>query len=111
MTTFKAKKPLFGILGDSVEKQKKRYKRDRAHARDMAKTGRGKEWRHHTFIDKKTGQTVPDTERNRKRYKDRVVKSPEKISVIWKKGKRTYKKSGGIALRGLGRAFMKGGKV
>ena len=111
MTTFKAEKPLFGILGDSVEKQKKRYDRDRAHARDMAKTGRGKEWRYHTFIDKKTGQTVPDTERNRKRYKDRVVKSPEKINVIWKKGKRTYKKGGGIALRGLGRAFMKGGKV
>jgi len=102
MTTFKAEKPLFGILGDSVEKQKKRYDRDRAHARDMEKTGRGKAWRYNTFTDKKTGQTVPDTERNRKRYKDRVVKSPEKITKIWKKGKPTYKAKGGRAGYNIG---------
>ena len=94
--THKPQKKLLGILGDSVEDQKKRYARDRAHARDMEKTGRGKQWRYETFTDRKTGRSVMDTERNRERYgKDRVYKSPEKITKIWKKGKPTYKAKGG----------------
>ena len=40
----------------------------KAAARDMQKTGRGKEFRKNTFVDSKTNRIVPDTKRNRKRY-------------------------------------------
>ena len=40
----------------------------KAAARDMQKTGRGKQFRKNTFVDPKTGRIVPDTKRNVKRY-------------------------------------------
>jgi hypothetical protein len=46
----------------------------KAAARDMQKTGRGKQFRKNTFVDPKTGRIVPDTKRNVKRYEARVKK-------------------------------------
>jgi|TARA_E500000305_G_scaffold98359_1_gene89878 hypothetical protein len=90
--THKPQKKLLGILGPSKETQKKEYDTQRKAVREMNMSGRGKQLRYESFTDRKTGRLVPDTERNRKRYgKDRIYKSPEKITKIWKKGKPTYK--------------------
>ena len=65
-----------------------------AASRDMAKTGRGKEFRQSHFKDKETGRLVLDTDRNRERY------GPERIIEL--------KKNGGsvrLAKRGGGRAY------
>ena len=79
-------------IGPSKKSQKKYYDTQRDAVREMNMSGRGKQLRYESFTDKKTGRLVPDTERNRERYgKDRVYKSPEKITKIWKKGKPTYK--------------------
>ncbi len=64
-----------------------------AASRDMAKTGRGQEFRKKHLRDSKTGRLVIDTDRNRKRYgKNRIVEL----------------KGGGMA--GM-RRFNRGGKV
>ena len=94
--THKPQKKLLGILGPSKKSQKKYYDTQREAVREMNMSGRGKQLRYETFTDRKTGRLVPDTERNRERYgKDRIYKSPEKITKIWKKGKPTYKAKGG----------------
>ena len=83
-------------IGPSKKSQKKYYDKQRDAVREMNMSGRGKQLRYESFTDKKTGRLVPDTERNRERYgKDRIYKSPEKITKIWKKGKPTYKAKGG----------------
>ena len=87
-------------IGPSKKSQKKYYDKQRDAVREMNMSGRGKQLRYESFTDRKTGRLVPDTERNRKRYgKDRIYKSPEKITKIWKKGKPTYKAKGGMARR------------
>ena len=79
-------------IGPSKKSQKKYYDKQRDAVREMNMSGRGKQLRYESFTDRKTGRLVPDTERNRERYgKDRIYKSPEKITKIWKKGKPTYK--------------------
>ena len=50
------------------------------------------------------GHRIHDTERNRKRYKKHLTEKKAK-------GGRAGYKGGGMSQRGLGRAFMKGGKV
>ena len=83
-------------IGPSKKSQKKYYDKQRDAVREMNMSGRGKQLRYESFTDRKTGRLVPDTERNRERYgKDRIYKSPEKITKIWKKGKPTYKAKGG----------------
>ena len=60
------------------------------------------------------GHRIIDTERNRKRYKKLLTKKKEyDIDGYEKKAKggRAGYKGGGMSQRGLGRAFMKGGKV
>ena len=84
----------------------------RASVRDKNKVGEGKDVRENTFVDSKTNRVVPDTERNRKRYgKDRVKATTAEGVKKLKSGGRAGYKGGGMSERGLGRAFMKGGKV
>ena len=67
----------------------------RGHARDMQKTGRGKQFRKDTFVDSKTGRIVPDTPRNRKRYgKDLLGRDTGRVKATTAKG-RAKKADGG----------------
>ena len=84
----------------------------RASVRDKNKVGEGEDVRKNTFVDSKTNRVVPDTERNRKRYgEDRVKATTAKGVKKLKSGGRAGYKGGGMSQRGLGRAFMKGGKA
>jgi len=100
--THKPQKKFLGILGDSKKSQKESYDKQRRAAREMSMSGRGKQFRDKTFTDRKTGRTVPDTKRNRERYKDRVYKS--KASD----GRAKYAAGGVSKILGkLGRAIKK----
>ena len=73
----KVKRPKRGKIQDGAK----------AHARDMQKTGRGKEFRKNTFVDSKTGRIVPDSPRNRKRYgKDIFGRDTGRIRATTAKG-------------------------
>jgi len=91
-TTYKPEKKKWYLPGDSMEDKKRWHDMTTAAKRDMHKTGQGKKFRAHTFVDKKTGEIKLDTDRNRKRYKDRVYKAPDVDYGTKKKYSNAYKK-------------------
>ena len=73
---------------DDASKKRKEFKKGsklqdvmKAAARDMQKTGRGKQFRKNTFVDPKTGRIVPDTKRNVKRYEAKNGSKPDFLDL------------------------------
>ena len=112
-TTLKIKKKKFGVFGDSKKTQKDYYDKTRAHSRDMQKTGRGKQFREATKVDKETGQI-----KLKKRAKKADGGSLKKVQPHQKglkklptkvRNKMGYMKKGGRV--GMGKAMRGGGCV
>ena len=79
----------------------------KGHARDMQKTGRGKQFRKDTFVDSKTGRIVPDSPRNRKRYgKDIFGRDTGRVRATTAKGR--AKKADGGSLKPVNPKTQKG---
>ena len=100
-------------IGKILKQDKAFKKRDDAialHTKEQARVGGKKPNIFFSDTGSKTsgvhgkGHRIIDTERNRKRYKKHLTEKKAK-------GGRAGYKGGGMSQRGLGRAFMKGGKV
>jgi len=112
-TTLKYKKKKFGVFGDSKKTQKEYYDKTRAHSRDMNKTGRGKQFRDATRVDKETGQIKLKKRAKKadggslkpvKPSQKGLKKLPTKV-----RNKMGYMKKGGRV--GMGKAMRGGGCV
>jgi len=112
-TTLKYKKKKFGVFGDSKKTQKKYYDSTRAASRDMNKTGKGKQFRDATRVDKQTGQIKLKKRAKKadggslkpvKPSQKGLKKLPTKV-----RNKMGYMKKGGRV--GMGKAMRGGGCV
>ena len=112
-TTLKYKKKKFGVFGDSKKTQKEYYDKTRAHSRDMNKTGKGKQFRDVTKVDKETGQIKIKKRAKKadggslkpvKPSQKGLKKLPTKV-----RNKMGYMKKGGRV--GMGKAMRGGGCV
>ena len=112
-TTLKYKKKKFGVFGDSKKTQKKYYDSTRAASRDMNKTGKGKQFRDATRVDKETGQIKLKKRAKKadggslkpvKPSQKGLKKLPTKV-----RNKMGYMKKGGKV--GMGKAMRGGGCV